>query len=51
VGAKIFGFLTLAVVGIMLADLLIHPQGTSVLTSSAVQAEKAGTNALLGKSS
>jgi hypothetical protein len=50
-GARIFGFLTLAVGAIALADLVIHPQGTSVLTSSAVTAEKTGTNALLGKTS
>ena len=50
-GAKVFGVVTLVVVGIMLADLLIHPQGTKVHTSSAISAEKAGTNALLGKTS
>jgi hypothetical protein len=50
-GARIFGFLSLGVVCIALADLVIHPQGTSVLTSSAVTAEKTGTNALLGKTS
>jgi len=44
----VFGAITLAIVGIMLADLVIHTKGTQVLTSSAVQAEKAGTNALLG---
>ena len=50
-GAKIFGAITLLIVGVMLADLVMHPKGTSVLTSSAVQAEKAGTNALLGQPS
>jgi hypothetical protein len=49
--AKLFGLLTLGVGCIALADLVIHPQGTSVLTSSAVTAEKTGTNALLGKTS
>jgi hypothetical protein len=48
---KFFGFLTLTVVCIALADLVIHPAGTSVLTSSAVTAEKTGTNALLGQTS
>jgi hypothetical protein len=48
---KIFGLLTLAVVGIALADLVIHPNDTKVLTSSAVSAEKVGTNALLGQTS
>jgi hypothetical protein len=49
--ARVFGVITLVVVGIMLADLVIHPNGTKVLTSSAVTAEKTGTNALLGKTS
>jgi hypothetical protein len=49
--ARVFGVVTLVVVGIMLADLVIHPNGTKVLTSSAVTAEKTGTNALLGKTS
>ena len=48
-GAKVFGLLTLAVGCIALADLVIHPAGTQVLTGSAVTAEKVGTNALLGK--
>jgi hypothetical protein len=50
-GARIFGFLALTVGCIALADLVIHPAGTKVLTSSAVTAEKTGTNALLGVSS
>jgi hypothetical protein len=49
--SKIFGFLALAVGCIALADLVIHPTGTKVLTSSAVSAEKVGTNALLGTTS
>ena len=48
-GAKVFGLLTLLVAGVALADLVIHPQGTQVLTGSAISAEKVGTNALLGK--
>jgi hypothetical protein len=47
-GAKVFGLLTLGVAMIALADLVIHPAGTKVLTGSAVTAEKTGTNALLG---
>jgi len=50
-GAKVFGLLTLAVGCIALADLVIHPAGTKVLTGSAVSAEKIGTNALLGSAS
>jgi hypothetical protein len=49
--SKVFGLLTLGVALIALADLVIHPAGTKVLTSSAVQFEKTGTNALLGKTS
>ena len=49
--AQFFALATLVVVGTMLADLVIHPNGTTVLTSSAVQFEKTGTNALLGKTS
>jgi hypothetical protein len=51
VGAKVFALLTLGVGLIALADLVIHPAGTKVLTSSAIQFEKTGTNALLGKTS
>ena len=50
-GAKFFALLALGVGGLMLADLLIHPKGTQVLTSSAIQAEKIGTNGLLGTTS
>jgi hypothetical protein len=49
--SKIFGFLALAVGCIALADLVIHPVGTKVLTDSGVTAEKTGTNALLGQTS
>jgi hypothetical protein len=48
-GAKIFGLLTLAVGCIALADLVHNANGTKALTNSAVQAEKVGTNALLGQ--
>jgi len=50
-GAKVAGVALFFIVGLMLADLLAHPKGTQILTSSAVQAEKAGTNALLGVAS
>lgn len=49
--AQFFALATLTVGLIALADLVIHPAGTKVLTSSAVQFEKTGTNALLGKTS
>jgi hypothetical protein len=41
VGAVIFG--------VIIADLVTHPKGTSDLTSSGVSAEKVSVNALLGK--
>lgn len=50
-GGSLAGILVLAIGGIALADLVIHPSGTKVLTSSAVKAETVGANALLGKSS
>jgi len=49
--AKVFGAITLGIVGIIIADFLIHPGPTSQLTQSAITAEKVGTNALLGKTS
>ena len=47
--AQFFGLATLTVALIALADLVHNVAGTKVLTSSAVQAESVGTNALLGK--
>lgn len=41
----------LVVAGVMLADLLIHPQGTNALGTQIVNVEKVTTNALLGQSS
>ena len=49
--AQFFALATLVVVGTMLADLVIHPNGTKVLTGAAVTGEKTGLNALLGKTS
>ena len=46
--SQFFGLTTLAVALIALADLVHNTAGTKVLTSSAVQAESVGTNALLG---
>ena len=46
--AQFFGLATLTVCLIALADLVHNANGTKVLTSSAVQAETVGTNALLG---
>lgn len=45
------GLLLLGVVGVIVADLLIHPQGTQVAANGVVSIEKPGLNALLGKTS
>jgi hypothetical protein len=49
--AQFFALATLTVGLVALADLVIHPQGTKVLTGAAVTAQKTGLNALLGKTS
>lgn len=49
--SKFFGLAMAVVVGVALADLVIHPQGTQVLTQAGVTAEKSSLNALLGKTS
>jgi hypothetical protein len=46
-----FGLLTLVVLGVMFADLEIHPAGTTAAANGIVAAEKPGLNALLGKTS
>jgi hypothetical protein len=46
-----FGLLTLGVVGVIFADLLIHPDGTQAAANGIVGIEKPGLNALLGKTS
>lgn len=37
--------------GVVLANLVIHPQGTQVLTNAGLAAEKQSVNGLLGKTS
>jgi len=41
----------LVVVGIIIADFLIHPEGTKQAAAGIVSVEKPTTNALLGKTS
>lgn len=48
---NLFAFLTLGVLGIMLADLVTHPSGTNSVSNGIVAIEKPGINGLLGKSS
>jgi hypothetical protein len=45
------GLLLLGVTGVIVADLLIHPQGTQAAANGIVSIEKPGLNALLGKTS
>jgi hypothetical protein len=49
--AQFFALATLTVGLVALADLVVHPAGTKVLTSSAITVQKTGLNALLGKTS
>lgn len=49
--ARFFALATAVVVGVALADLVIHPQGTQVLVNGANTTEKQSLNALLGKTS
>lgn len=47
----IFGLATLVVLGVIAADLEIHPGGTTAAANGIVNIEKPGLNALLGKTS
>jgi hypothetical protein len=47
-GAKIFVLAGAVVTGIVLADILIHPQGTTAAGNAIVGVEKPAANALLG---
>lgn len=48
---SVLGLLGLVVVGVMLADVLIHPTGTTAAGNAIVGIEKPGLNALLGTTS
>ena len=48
---KLLGLGSLAIIGICLADLLIHPTGTAALGTSLNNLTKTGTGALLGVTS
>lgn len=50
-GQQIIGVATLIVIGAILADLVIHPQGTSTLINGITGAWKSGLNATLGQTS
>jgi hypothetical protein len=46
--AQFFALATAIVIGVALADLVIHPTGTAVLVNGANQSEANSLNALLG---
>ncbi len=48
---QFFSLAMAVVVGVALADLVIHPTGTQVLVNGANTAEKQSLNALLGATS
>jgi hypothetical protein len=51
---RVSGFWSLAgaiVLAVMVADFVIHPQGTQALASAATQSEKTALNAELGQTS
>lgn len=47
-GSKVFGLGVLVIWGIVLADVLIHPQGTTAATNGVATVLKPTYNALLG---
>ena len=47
----LFAVITLVVLGVMFADLEIHPAGTTAAANGIVDIEKPGLNALLGSTS
>lgn len=48
---QFFSLAMAVVVGVALADLVIHPTGTAVLVNGANTVEKQSLNALLGQTS
>jgi len=46
--SKFFGLLTLAIGGIIIADVLIHPQGTAAASTGVANLQRPWLNALLG---
>lgn len=50
-GARIFGVITLFIIGGMAADVLIHPAGTTAAGNALAGLWKPGLNAVLGQTS
>lgn len=49
--ARGFAFASLIVIGVVIADVLIHPTGTAAASKGIVGVEKPALNALLGATS
>lgn len=47
-GSKIFGVLTLVIMGVIAADVLAHPSGTAAASNGVSNILKPSYNALLG---
>jgi hypothetical protein len=45
---RVAAIASLVVIGVIIADVLIHPQGTAAASQGAVGIEKPALNALLG---
>ncbi len=48
-GAKIFGIIGLALTGIIIADLMIHPQGVTAVTNGLNKLQSTTGNQMLGQ--
>ncbi len=48
-GGRVFGFLTLAVIGVIIADVLIHPKGVQTFGHQANKGLSNTYTALLGQ--
>lgn len=49
--AKVFAAVTLVLTGVIIADFLIHPTGTTAASNGIVAIEKPALNAMLGSTS
>lgn len=49
--AGLLGLAGLVIIGVIVADFLIHPEGTKAASTGLVNIEKPSLNALLGKTS
>ena len=48
---RVASIVSLVVIGVIVADVLIHPAGTNAASQGAVNVEKPALNALLGTTS